>query len=224
MWESLTGSLLVDYYETFLRDRDLGQFRDQVTARYTEATLVRVLTSSPSVTLRRASVLALGVTGGFEQSNAALGRALRDDDPIVRTTAESALWAIWFRADSPENNQKLDEIRLLIAQNRGDAAVKAASRLIAQAPKYAEAYNQRAIAFFTQGRYAESAEDCLRVIELNPFHIGAISGLVQCQLQLNQPREALQTLHRAAKLQPHSSSIRSSIEYLEARIESDGTR
>src|SRR6516165_8559139 len=94
MWESLTGSLLVDYYETFLRDRDLGQFRDQVTARYTEATLVRVLTSSPSVTLRRASVLALGVTGGFEQSNAALGRALRDDDPIVRTTAESALWAI----------------------------------------------------------------------------------------------------------------------------------
>ena len=49
MWESQTGSLLVDYFETFLRERDLDQFREQVTARYTEGTLGRVLTSSPSV-------------------------------------------------------------------------------------------------------------------------------------------------------------------------------
>jgi tetratricopeptide (TPR) repeat protein len=224
MWESQAGSLLVDYYEAFLRDRDLDLFRNQVIARYTEATLCRVLTSSPSVAARRASVLALGVTGCFEQSNAALAKALRDDDPIVRTLAESALWAIWFRADSPENNQQLDEVRQLIGQHRLDAAVKSATRLITRAPKYAEAYNQRAIAFFMQGRFAQSAEDCQRVLELNPFHIGAISGLAQCQIQLNEPREALKTLHRAAKLQPHSSSIRENIEILEAEIESDETQ
>ncbi len=156
MWESQPGSLLVDYYEAFLRDRDLDLFRKQVIARYTEATLGRVLTSSPSVAVRRASVLALGVTGCFEQSNAALAKALRDDDPIVRTLAESALWAIWFCADSPENNQQLDEVRQLIGQHRLDAAVKSASRLITRAPKYAEAYNQRAIAFFMQGRFAQT--------------------------------------------------------------------
>jgi hypothetical protein len=60
MWESQTGSLLVDYYEAFLRERDLDHFRAQVTARYTEGTLGRVLTSSPSVAARRAAVLALG--------------------------------------------------------------------------------------------------------------------------------------------------------------------
>ena len=224
MWESQPGSLLVDYYEAFLRDRDLDLFRKQVIARYTEATLGRVLTSSPSVAARRASVLALGVTGCFEQSNAALGKALRDNDPIVRTLAESALWAVWFRADSPENNQQLDEVRQLIGQHRLDVAVKSASRLITRAPKYAEAYNQRAIAFFMQGRFAREAEDCQRVLQLNPFHIGAISGLAQCQIQLNEPREALKTLRRAAKLQPHSPSIRENIEILEAEIESDETR
>jgi tetratricopeptide (TPR) repeat protein len=224
MWESQTGSLLVDYYEAFLRDRDLDQFRQQVTARYTEGTLGRVLTSSSNVAARRAAVLALGVIGSFEQSNTSLGRALRDNDPIVRTMAESALWAIWFRADSPENNQKLDEVRLLIGNQRLDAAINSASRLIARAPKYAEAYNQRAIALFLQGRFAESAEECQRVLELNPYHVGAIGGLVQCQIQLNQPHEALRTLRRAANLQPHSPSIRENIQILEAQIESDETR
>jgi Flp pilus assembly protein TadD len=105
-----------------------------------------------------------------------------------------------------------------------DAAVNSASRLIARAPKYAEAYNQRAIALFIQGRFAESAEDCQRVLKLNPYHVGAISGLAQCQIQLNQLHEALGTLRRAAKLQPHSQSIRENIQVLEAQIESDGTR
>ncbi len=146
-----------------------GSVPRQVTARYTEGTLGRVLTSSPSIAARRAAVLALGVTGSFEQSNTALGRALRDNDPIVRTMAESALWAIWFRADSPENNQNLEEVRLLIGHHRVDAAVNAASRLIARAPKYAEAYNQRAIALFIQGRFAESAEDCQRSARAQPI-------------------------------------------------------
>jgi len=165
-----------------------------------------------------------GVTGSFEQSNTALGRALRDNDPVVRTMAESALWAIWFRADSPENNQNLNEVRLLIGPHRVDAAVNSASRLVARAPKYAEAYNQRAIALFIQGRFADSAEDCQRVLKLNPYHVGAISGLAQCQIQLNQLHEAPQTLRRAAKLQPYSQSIRENIQVLEAQIESDGTR
>ncbi len=224
MWESQSGSLLVDYYEAFLRDRDLDQFRNQVTARYTEGTVGRVLTSSSSVAARRAAVLALGIAGSFEQSNASLGRALRDNDSIVRSMAESALWAIWFRADSPENNQKLDEVRLLIGNHRLEAAVSSASRLIARAPKFAEAYNQRAIALFIQGRFAESAEDCQRVLKLNPFHVGAVGGLAQCQIQLNEPHEALKTLRRAAKLQPHSSSIRQNIQILEAQIETDETR
>ena len=221
MREPQTGSLLVEYYEGFLGDRDLDQFRDRVLARYTEGTLGRVLTASPSVAARRASVLALGVTGSFEQSNSILGRAMCDDDPVVRTMAESALWAVWFRADSPENNATLDEIRLLIGNRRLEEATSLASRLIALSPRFAEAYNQRAIALFIQGRFAESAEDCQRVLQLNPYHIGAVSGLAQCQMQLNQPREALRSLRKALKLQPHSQSIRDTIQVLEAQIESE---
>jgi tetratricopeptide (TPR) repeat protein len=224
MWESQTGLLLVDYYQVFLQDRDLEQFRIRVLARYNEGTIARVLASSPSTTARRASVLALGIMGTFEASNTALGRALKDSDPVVRTMAESALWALWFRADTPENNQILDEIRLLIQRRRLDAAIGLANRLIEKAPGFAEAYNQRAIARFFQERYEESAEDCQQVLRLNPYHIGAISGLAQCQVRLNQPHEALRTLRRALKLQPYSQSIRQTIEVVEAQIEPEGPR
>jgi tetratricopeptide (TPR) repeat protein len=224
MWESHAGSLLVDYYEEFLRDRDLDQFRERVVARYTEGTLGRALGSSPSITARRGAVLALGVIGSFEQSNAALGRALRDSDAVVRTMAEAALWAVWFRADSPENNQVLEEVRLLIGHRRPDAAVSLATRLIQRTPNFAEAYNQRAIALFIQGQFQESAADCQRVLQLNPYHFGALGGLVQCQLQLTQPHEALRTMRRALWLQPHNQSIREEIDTLEAQIESEGSR
>ena len=115
----------------------------------------------------------------------------------------------------------MDEIRLLIGNRRLDEAANLASRLIARSPKFAEAYNQRAISFFIQGRFAEIASDCQRVLELNPYHIGAVSGLAQCQIQLNQPHEALKSLRRAPKLQPHSQSIRDTIQILEAQIESE---
>jgi tetratricopeptide (TPR) repeat protein len=221
VWESQTSSLLVDYYEAYLRERDLDQFRDRVIARYTEGTLGRVVSSSANVAARRGAVLALGVVGSFEQSNSALGRALRDQDPLVRAMAESALWTIWFRADSPENNQTLNEVSLLIQQERLEAAAGLASRLIARAPKFAEAFNQRAIALFFMGRFTESAEDCLRALRLNPYHFGALSGLAQCQLRLEQPHEALRTLRRASKLLPHSQSIRQNIQVLEAQIGSE---
>lgn len=224
MWGPHSGPLLTEYYEAFLHDRDLAQFRERVAARYTEETLCRVLGASPQASARRGAVLALGVLGTFDGCNSQLGRALRDDDAVVRTMAERALWVVWFRADAPENNQMLEEVRALVAAEKVDEAVDRASRLIARAPRFAEAYNQRAIAYFKQGRFAESAEDCIRTLTLNPCHVGALGGLAQCQLNMDQPREALKTLRRGLKLQPHSEGLNEHVRMLEARLESDGHR
>src|SRR4051812_17311707 len=56
------GSLLVVYYEDLLSDRNIGRFGQQVSARYSEGTLARLLDSG-DVTARRASVVALGLCG-----------------------------------------------------------------------------------------------------------------------------------------------------------------
>jgi tetratricopeptide (TPR) repeat protein len=223
-WEATTGSLLVNYFQVFLIDRDLDAFRDRVAARYTEESLGRILSDSPVVTARRAAVVSLGLLGGFEQSNGALGRALRDSDSTVRDLAEKGLWSIWFRADTPENNRAIQEVLLLISRGQLNRAEALATRLIGVAPNFAEAYNQRAIIYFEQGRFAESAQDCQRVLSRNPYHFGAISGLARCQLQLNRPAEALKTLRRALKIQPYSDGLRENIKLIAAQVEPDGSR
>jgi len=184
MSDECGGSLLVDYFRAFLKDQDVETFKSRVAARYTEGTLGRVLAGSGTVTARRAAVFSLGLLGSFEGSNPALGRALADSDPVARAMAEDALWAIWFRADSPENNEILDRVRVLIGREQFKEAEALATRLIANAPNFAEAYNQRAFAYFLEGRLPESAADCQRVLTRNPFHIGAIEGLAKCELGL----------------------------------------
>jgi len=214
MLQPHTGSLLVDYYEAFLRDKDPEAFRRNVAARYNEGTLARVLQSG-DLQARRASVFALGLFGGFG-SNAAVARGLRDPDPTVRSLADNALWAIWFRADSAENNRALERIATLVNLRRLRDAIDEADQLIARSPGFAEAYNQRAIAHFFQGRIAESIEDCKQVLERNPYHTGALAGMGQGQLRLGQRAEAIKTFRRALKIQPYNESLRETIAELEA--------
>jgi tetratricopeptide (TPR) repeat protein len=214
MPEPLTTALLVDYFEEFLESRDVESFRHRVLARYTEGTLARLVISGDEGS-RRAAVLALGLVGSF-QSNPVVGRALRDPDPVVRRLAQNALWAIWFRADSPQNNASLERIRVLNERQQLDDAVRAASQLIDRAPQFAEVYNQRAIAFFGMGRYAESAADCRLVIERNPYHIGAFAGLGKCYLEMGRRTDALETFRRAFELQPFNDDLRQTIQVLES--------
>ena len=149
MRENEIGSLLVAYYEGLLRDRDIDGFRQQVSARYTEGTLCRLLESTDRES-RRAAVLALGLFGGFE-SNAVVARALRDGDAIVRNLAVDALWSIWFRGDAEANNRELKRLMQLRDLEQATAGLDA---LIKKAPTFAEAYNQRAVFHFRRGDFA----------------------------------------------------------------------
>ena len=224
MRDEYGGSLLVDYFRAFLEDQDLETFKSRVAARYTEGTLAPDPFRLSHRDGARAAVLSLGLVGSFEGSNPVLGRALADSDPIARAMAEDALWAIWFRADTRENNEMLNRVRVLIGRQQLQQAEALATRLIANAPNFAEAYNQRAFAYFLEGRLAESAADCQRVLTRNPWHIGAIEGLAKCQLGLDRPHDALKSLRRALKLRPHNDSLRKMVRSLEAAIEADGSR
>jgi tetratricopeptide (TPR) repeat protein len=214
MLEPHTTSLLVGYYETYRRDKDLDAFRLNVLARYGEGTLARLVQSGDRPA-RRAAALALGLVGSF-RVNEVMGKALRDPDPVVRDLAANALWAIWFRADTPENNATLQEVHDLINRGRVAEARDLASQLIERAPEFAEAYNQRAIAHFLLKQYASSAADCRMALHRNPFHIGALAGLGQCYLRVGDHEEALKTFRQALKLQPFDESLRATIATLEA--------
>ena len=208
-------SLLVDYFDALARDGDIESFRRNVAARYNEATLARLLDST-EIKARRASVLSLGLFGEYAASNRVLAGALKDKDPLVRELAQDAMWSVWFRAGTPAQNASLATIRNQISDERFAEAILGADRLISQAPDFAEAYNQRAIAHFLLGQFADSAVDCRRVLERNPYHFGAMGGLGQCLHHDLKRDEAIVVYRRMLELQPYNEGIRNLIAVLEA--------
>jgi tetratricopeptide (TPR) repeat protein len=208
------ASGLVLAFEHYLKAHDLEEFQRSIDSSYTEASLTS-LASGHDINTRRAAVLALGLSGTFK-CNASVARRLKDSDPTVRSLAARSLWAIWRRGDTPQQSAALRDLQSLIEREKFDDAIREATRLIDSAPGFAEAYNQRAIAHFFAGRLAKSADDCRRVLERNPYHFGALDGLAQCQLGLDQRADAIRTFRRSLELQPHSDDLREIIARLEA--------
>ena len=214
--EPTTRAILDEFYQDYLVDQDSASFIKKVSERYTVGTLERLAAASRRAT-RRASALALGFVAGYE-SNAVLGRALTDQDRLVRCLAENGIRSLWIRAGRDGERQRLQAVIRLNSAQQFKEAVRQATELIQQAPSYAEAWNQRAIANYSLGRYPESIDDCRQALEINPYHFGAAGGLGQCQVQLGEYRAALESFRRALRLNPNLEGVRASVTYLERSL------
>jgi tetratricopeptide (TPR) repeat protein len=227
-------ALLVEYYSELPRRRPgdenpqawaarlqqgLEKFKAQVEARYTEGTLQRLLDSS-DVRARRAAVLALGMLGSMK-SNKLVARMLRDEDRTVQQLATDAAWSLWFRAGSEDEAQ---ELRRLMRTQDPTKAVAGLTVLIKKAPRFAEAYNQRAILHFRLEDYQKSIADCERVLKLNPVHFGAQAGMAQCYMKLQKPRAALRAFRAALRINPHLDGVEETIHFLEDALGEEGRR
>lgn len=210
---ALKDPALVDYYKDFVKTQELDTFTQRILARYPEASLAKLL-ESDEVEARRAAVLAIGLTGSM-QSNAALAGRFKDDDVVVRAYAERAIWMLWNRADTAENNTELEKVHSLISEERFEEAIKRATDLVKKSPQFAEAWNQRAIAHFIQGELEKSVADCREVLKRNPYHFGAMSGMAGCLMKMGKLNEALEVFHQQLKIQPFNEGIRAAIDSLE---------
>lgn len=200
-------------YQQFLDDQNAEAFAGKVGRRYGCATLERLL-HHPARTCRRAAALALGYLDNYE-SNGPLGRALQDHDRGVRTLAENALRAIWCRAGTHTQQRLLERAIRSNVLKEYDLALRRAGELVDDAPWFAEAWNQRAIAQYGLGRYTESIFDCRQALEINPYHFGAAAGMGQCYLQMGDADEALDCFHRALRLNPELEGVRAMVTNLE---------
>lgn len=206
-------ALLENLYEQYLTDQDSATFIKNVSRRYTCGTLQRLAEQGPRM-VRRAAVLALGKLAGYE-SNAALGRALLDGDRGVRNLAESGIRSLWCRAGNEQQRQQLSIVIRLNTSQQFDEAIVLATELIEEAPWFAEAWNQRAIACFCSGRYADAIRDCHQALEINPYHFGAVAGIGQCYLHLGNRESALESFRRALRLNPDLVGVRAQVQHLE---------
>ena len=209
----MTNALILEWCEELSAGGDPIRFARKVAERYSEGTLQRLLDhSDPS--MREAAVAALRFIGSME-SNTAVAASLYDETTEVQELAEAALWAIWFRADSATNNRDLQRLTRLINDKEYAKALAGLNALIARAPTFAEAFNQRAILYWRWSEFKRSITDCEEVLRLNPLHFGAQAGMGQCFVQLKKPNEALKAFRQALRIHPNLEGIQENVHALE---------
>lgn len=208
---------ICNFYQLYLENQDSAGFISKVSQSYTQATLQR-LADQPDCEIRRAAVLALGFLGDYEV-NHTLGMALHDEDRTVRMVAENGIRNVWTRAGSESDRQDLGIIVRLNSAQQFKEAIRRATELIEKSPWFAEAWNQRAIAFFSLRKYVESIRDCHQSLEVNPYHFAAAAGMGQAYLQLGNHVSALECFRRALRLNPSLEGVRVQIDRLSRMIE-----
>lgn len=202
--------------QPMLEGKDLQGLHEFLKSHWTLEELIGFLGSGDN-DVSKVAALCLALVGGrccLKQ----VAAQLHHSDPMVNQMAEHALWAIWFRCGSAEANHEL--CRGTKALNRRDFAHATShfTRAIQIDPKFAEAYNQRAIVKYLQERYDESIEDCRRTVELMPCHFGAWAGLGHCYAHIGRLEDAVASYDQALAINPHMDSIRQMVDELRPRL------
>ncbi|MGE5660011.1 MAG: tetratricopeptide repeat protein [Actinomycetota bacterium] len=129
---------------------------------------------------------------------------LKNSDETVRDRATTELWRHWFLQKGEYGMQILRRSQIL--QDAGDIAkaLELLNQLIAESPDFVEAWNRRAVLYYTKADYKKSLRDCEVVLQLNPVHFGALHGLGLCYAALGEYRNAIYAFRRALAIQPYS--------------------
>jgi tetratricopeptide (TPR) repeat protein len=118
------------------------------------------------VEARRAAALELGKVGTMADAGALLD-ALYDDDEVVRSLAETAVWQVWMRSGDARADALLASGIRRMENGQMGAAVDDFTRAIEIQPEFAEGWNKRATAYYLMGDLEQSLHDCDEVIRRN---------------------------------------------------------
>jgi tetratricopeptide (TPR) repeat protein len=206
----------VDSVKPLLESRDLEGLLCHLKKHYTPDQITSLL-SCPDCDARKVAALALSLVGRT-CCIPAVAERLKDPDPMTNQMAEHALWSIWFRCGSPAANDELARGTQCLSDQKFECAFKHFGRAIELSPDFAEAYNQRAIAHYLQGKWNESIIDCLHAVRLMPCHFGAWAGIGHCHAHLGNARDALQAYEKALALNPHLDCIKQAVSELRKQI------
>ena len=137
-------------------------------------------------------------------------------------TAVQIQQEIWVRWTAFGSDERIDQKMQVGVKLMNAGALKYAEHwfgsLAEAAPEFAEAWNKRATVRFMIGDLSGSKRDIARVLELEPRHFGALSGLGMIHVQQGDYEGALHAYQAAAQQNPHLEQIDTIIANLKKRL------
>jgi len=134
-------------------------------------------------------------------------------------TVEQLIWQMWMRSGGATADLLLEQAVKSMNAQRYDRALDILDVVVEHAPKFAEAWNKRATVNYIVGRLDQSLADIDVVLELEPRHFGALSGLGMIRRDQGDAKGALAAFRDALAINPNMSNIREAVKNLEHEVE-----
>ncbi|GMH33130.1 hypothetical protein BSKO_00964 [Bryopsis sp. KO-2023] len=215
VWQKIR--LLQRQQDVAVTEEDYGQaavLRDTLKITIGELSLMQQcairqveLLKSSNPAVKRQAIRSIGECG-CDFAIPSLAALLYEEE--FRTDAQEAMVECFSKSSNPESNDLMRKGEsFLLGRDRDlEAALGAFSELIRQDPSFVEGYNKRATVLYLMDKYEESVQDCKIVVQMQPYHFAAYSGMGLCLFCLRRCDEAIEAFDEALRINPGLDRIR----------------
>ena len=132
---------------------------------------------------------------------------------------EDAIWKLWSRSGSPTADVLIVQAVQAMEAGQRQTALRILDTVIEDQPTFAEAWNKRATLYYMMGDYDRSLADIAHVLELEPRHFGALTGLGTILNDRGKKAEALKAYRRALAIDPFLEGAKKALQQIEPETE-----
>jgi len=139
-----------------------------------------------------------------------------ETDSNAADEIENAILSLWLESGSDTVDLLMDWTLTAIEEKKYPRALDFLDRIIVLEPEYVEGWNKRATVYFLMDDYGKSIADIGKVLELEPRHFGALSGLGIMMRSFGDDESAAMAFREALAVDPHLENVRQELESLDA--------
>lgn len=136
---------------------------------------------------------------------------------------ETKVWKIWIENGDPRIDALMDRGMNAMAVDDTETALATFSEVIRLDDSFAEGFNKRATVEFMRHDFAASVADIERTLALEPRHFGALAGLGQVYLAMNDKAAALKAFEAALAIDPRLENVQKAVTELKQQLQGNPT-
>ncbi len=146
-------------------------------------------------------------------------RLHKAEDAKSAKVMEQVIWGLWAKSGSPTADALLQQAAKAMSASAYPVALRILDTVIEIKPDFAEAWNKRATLYYLERKFDQSLSDIVVVLDLEPRHFGALSGLGMIRRELGDEKAALEAFRRALVIHPFQPGALRAVKELESELE-----